>query len=366
MYTQLALPSALTYTSNTGYGNGILSVYVVNNLTVPNDTIDNNISVNVFVSAGDDFEVAQPEQFAVSRLRLTEPQSEEVISNSIRQQRFKTMKTLILPQSEEISNDEHVVPLNPGVIHKMAQGSDLVSPINHIHYGETIGSFRTMMKRYNLTEMIGAPSDSDPGSPGVLELVRPSRPITPGYTAVAGPLTYTLPGGEYVYGYMTLLNYVTYAYGGWRGSTRFFLDASTYVTPLSQHTLIVCRDNGRATPGNGSRTFGSSDSTTGMKALVDAFGRANGQNGDTLQCANINPTVSFEVPYYSNQRFTPAKVKPRYNDDFEDQADFRMLINGVQPALDTHLKLYSCAGEDFNCFFYLGPPIFYFELVIPS
>lgn len=40
--------------------NGILSVYVVNELTIPNSTIDNDISVNVFTNMCDDFEVANP------------------------------------------------------------------------------------------------------------------------------------------------------------------------------------------------------------------------------------------------------------------------------------------------------------------
>jgi len=44
------------------YGNGTLTFYVLNDLTIPNSdsTIDNDISVNVFVSAGDDFETFVP------------------------------------------------------------------------------------------------------------------------------------------------------------------------------------------------------------------------------------------------------------------------------------------------------------------
>ena len=346
--TTLALPLALPYSSNNGWGNGVLSVYVVNELTVPNSTIPNSIEVNVFVSAGDDFEVAQPEQFAVSRMRLT-PQSAEIV-----------------PQSDEMGNNDEVVPMNPGVIHTMAQGSSLTSPINHIHFGETIGSFRTMMKRYNLTEFISCNDGSLGPDAGIITILRPSRPITPGFTALAGPLTFQLGADEYVYGYMTLLNYITYAFGGWRGSTRFLLDASDVGSSARISSISVARDNGRGTPGNGYQVSLNASNQFGQQQLVNAYGRVNGQNGDLLQATTVNPTASFEVPYYSAQRFTPAKVIPNYSDEFQDQPDWRAVVLGDTMEGSMHMKLYSCAGEDYNCFFYLGPPIFYLELSPPS
>lgn len=49
-------------------GNGIISVFVVNELTTPNVTPDNDISVNVFVSMGDDFEVFNPDSESIEDL----------------------------------------------------------------------------------------------------------------------------------------------------------------------------------------------------------------------------------------------------------------------------------------------------------
>jgi hypothetical protein len=51
--------STTKYTSN-DVGNGVLSVYVVNELTTPNSTVNNDIEINMFISAGDDFEVFVP------------------------------------------------------------------------------------------------------------------------------------------------------------------------------------------------------------------------------------------------------------------------------------------------------------------
>jgi hypothetical protein len=44
-------------------GNGVVGVYVVNELTTPNSTVNNDIEINVYVSMGDDFEVAQPDDY---------------------------------------------------------------------------------------------------------------------------------------------------------------------------------------------------------------------------------------------------------------------------------------------------------------
>jgi hypothetical protein len=44
-------------------GNGVIGVYVVNELTTPNSGVNNDIQINVYVSMGDDFEVAQPDDY---------------------------------------------------------------------------------------------------------------------------------------------------------------------------------------------------------------------------------------------------------------------------------------------------------------
>lgn len=54
--------------------NGIISVYVVNELTTPNVTPDNDVQVNVFVSMGDDFEVFNPDSEIIEDLVFFEPQ----------------------------------------------------------------------------------------------------------------------------------------------------------------------------------------------------------------------------------------------------------------------------------------------------
>jgi hypothetical protein len=134
----------LGYTaSSVQYGNGTISVYVVNELTVPNTTTNNDIQVNVFVSALDDYEVSVPTEQYIQELRLTKDDA------------------LVVPQAEEYAAAESeptVVPTDPVTISTMANKIPINDPSSLIHFGEAIGSLRQLLKRYQLYEFL--PSDA--------------------------------------------------------------------------------------------------------------------------------------------------------------------------------------------------------------
>jgi len=83
-------------------GNGVLGVYVVNELTTPNSTVNNDIQVNVYVSMGDDFEVFVPDDhfqyFVFKPQSGFEPQSGEVTPES------QNTSEPSAPQQEESSS----------------------------------------------------------------------------------------------------------------------------------------------------------------------------------------------------------------------------------------------------------------------
>jgi hypothetical protein len=55
------------------YGNGTISVWVINELTTPttDPTVNNDIKINVFLAAGDDFEVFVPDATEYSKFVVT-------------------------------------------------------------------------------------------------------------------------------------------------------------------------------------------------------------------------------------------------------------------------------------------------------
>lgn len=73
-------------------GNGVVAVSILNELTTPNSTTNNDVTINVFVSMGDDFEVYVPdEHFAYFTYRpvvgvMAAQSGEEIVPDSFAQQ----------------------------------------------------------------------------------------------------------------------------------------------------------------------------------------------------------------------------------------------------------------------------------------
>lgn len=347
--------TALTYTANTlDYGNGTIAVYVVNELTVPDSTINNDISINVFISMGDDFEVAQPDGDLVSRLRLTLPQGEEVY-----------------PQALEAPPEEHERmdsrPYKPPEIASRAMTLPTDDMTNYIHFGESIRSFRTMLKRYNLHEIGPILLAQASGAHLLSTRARQSLPFEPGYAATSGTVTHTLLGGDYAYAQMTLMRYLSTAYIGWRGSVRWLYDFSTVAAVERPTTIVVGRE---ANPGanlNAEEVIGDM-ATPAVQALVHSVYRdVNGQQGCAIANLDVNPVISFEVPYYSEYRFSPAKEVVKFDGSLAlgmpyYDVKFRLNTNG----LVSQYYSWCAAGEDFNLYYFVGCPIFYFETTYPS
>jgi hypothetical protein len=123
--------STSRYTSK-GEGNGVIGVIVVNELTTPSSIVTNDIEINVFVSMGDDFEVAAPDDYF--QHFVLKPQSGEMVTEAQSTMELdapqQTMSTIIgLPPAED-------------------------SNLNKVFMGEAVVTFRTMLKRYTLWNVI--------------------------------------------------------------------------------------------------------------------------------------------------------------------------------------------------------------------
>lgn len=345
------------------YGNGTLSVYVVNELTVPNSTAPvQAINMNVFVSACDDIEFAAPTNTTISRLRLD-------TSNTI------------TPQSMEISEEQmraDSAPSNTIVENTMGVASATHEAANLVHFGERISSFRQMLKRYSLHEMpIFTPSASL--RTVVLRLRRQLFPYWGGYTsdgAVSDSILTTLSAGNYAYSYTTLLQYITSGYAGYRGGTRYLVDASAARSNTNHDgSLLVSREDNRSyEDGHPSRSVLSwtGSSITSLATLYNQFINVTGVSGIARTALSVNPTLGFEVPYYSELRFTPAKTKPSFAPfgmgEFNIPFSMWLTIfpDAGETAPESIFLVYVAGAEDFTPLFYTGPPVFYYEGSMPS
>lgn len=348
----------LTYASPISpVGNGTLAVYVVNELTVPNSTINNDIEINVFVSALDDFEVASPDFESIEKLRFTTetqtiaPQAQE---GSMTEEKLKTESE---PQS--------LVSLNT-MANQIPSTAD---PTNLIYFGEKIKSFRQLLKRFSRHRPI-------PGVEGGwfdISLIEHTFPDQPGYTASPAINRNIFPAGasNYLYGYNNWINYVTSAYGGWRGGIRVMLDCSEYVANNAGGTLVATLY--RDPDGSGMSYVAESRPALNtwigpaFAAHINDTSAGSFADGAVLQDLSVNSLICAELPYQTPYRFAPAKrlSLPAASDVFD--TSYHFYIKGNVPGSNrAYIHKHVAAAEDFTCFFFLGAPIMYLEPVAPG
>jgi hypothetical protein len=319
-------------------GNGILSVYVVNQLAVPDDTVDNDIEVNVFMSVDDNFEVAAPTSNVIGRLRVGDE---------------------LNPHAEEANASE-----STNTTRTLAMSSDITDGSTLVYFGESIPSFRQLLRRYNFSHII--PDLAAPDR--VLTTTQPAFPLYPGYrtgSAVAGRAI-GLTGGVYVYGQMTLLQYISCAFAARRGGIRYFIDASTLDTiGSSMYVSRIENDAGR-TAVVATTPLGTAVNPGGQALAVNKYLGRGGLDGAQIQSLAVNPTMSVEIPYYNSNKFEFAKEKTNVTSSTPSQTWFTTIVSGGDGAGTNRMEYFVSTGEDFGLFFYLGPPIFYFEAIAPS
>lgn len=360
--------SALGYTaSSVKYGNGTLSVYVVNELTVPNTTINNDIQVNVFVKMLDDFEVSVPTDSVIRQLRITN-NSSQVESLEMVEPVIRRDATVEATDIEPHAADQ-IEPTKDVTVDAMANKIPVNDPSSLFHFGEAVGSFRQILKRYSLLEFL------EPGSKSTIRKFlyrRPLYPMWPGY--VSSPTAYgapnsTLSAGTYNFVYMSLMRYVSSAYAAHRGGVRYLIDLSPYVNNTNQGAPgygYISRTPDWQTPLSLAETIPSSTSSTPYGDLMNKWKAT--LDGCAINCSSVNPLTSIELPYYSAYRFKPSKNRDKTvseTDVFQDSYLMHLVLKGSSNA-NEWCPVYTAAGEDYSCFWYLGPPIFYNEPNYPT
>lgn len=353
--------STVAYTSQEE-GNGVLGVYIVNELTTPNSTADNDIEINVYVSMGEDFEVFVPDKNFGKY--VFKPQS-GLESEGMAPDSFNTAE----PSAPQLSMTDKLGP--------DTQNNAL---INMVFTGESINSFRQMLKRYSRHESIYY------GIPVSGEMVRysGSRNMFPYFRGnVPSAVHETGAGAPYNYCNTLLLHWVVSAFQGWRGSIRRKVHLvgnnqdievgtnGTYTTTMwiQREPALTTDATYRETSGNEVAPV-SFDNGFERAVLNDdpLFGtlasRQTGHNGYTFADSGVNPVAEFESPFYSFTRFFPGK-RANYTDDNFVSEGYTVFIKG--PRSDTsYADVHVAIGEDFQTYFWTGLPPVYYENAPPT
>lgn len=359
--------STTQYTNIAGFGNGVIGVYVVNELTTPNSDVNNDIEVNVFVSAGDDFEVFVPDDHyqtfvakplgapALNKAKFEAQSGEEIVADS--------------QNTSELNAPEQSISTTIG---PMTGNTD---NLNKVFAGEAVRSFRCMLKRY-MTHGILCKGEPSSGEPDVddFTLCRGSFPSFPYLRgSVAGAVHETREAIPYNYCNTVLLHWVTWGFSGWRGSVRWkFLprghgDKSNQIIMAIQRSDIVAEPY-FTTRGPAPTYFSESQAAEAQVRRVQSTralntGMLSGAQGVAYSHGQINPHLEVEFPFYNFLRFLPGKREDYTGTGFQSPQPLECMQYNVQmPASETGLVASMCAaGEDFTTYFFTGLPRLYYE-----
>lgn len=334
-----------------GEGNGVFGVYIVNELTTPNSTANNDIQVNVYVSMGDDFEVAVPDN-SITDFVLS-PQSGKVADSDLTTE----------PDKPQHDYSEYVGPT-----------TDPLTNNYKVFQGEVVKSFRQLLKRYNLHSAI-SPRNASPRDIyqrcAMFPYCRGNVPNAVHSTVALAP---------YNYCNTVMLHWVTWAFSGWRGSIRYKLlpvhemdegAVSTIYVDRQPRSFVSAQWADGESVWNAYTTVSEAAHAVVSSNMYDTEWKntpPDGLFGSHFISSNVNSACEFEVPFYTWERFNPGKNSDWTGATYTTNRpveEFNVRW-GVDGGTNTRLDFHVAAGEDFQTYFFTGLPPLYFENDPPS
>jgi len=328
-YAWLTVPnltSTLPYSNTTPFAastadhNGVISVYVLNELTTPSAAFATDIAINVFVSACDDYKLSVPSSQRLSNLSYA-PQA--------------------TPQSgtfEEVDTEMKNAPSIGMAKETIAMCEPLVDSTDLVYMGESIVSLRQLLKRYNFYTTLGANVASTVS--GMYQYSLPAFPLHRGYS-LYGPSA--APLGNINPGPLTLMNYLSSAFIAYRGGTRWKILVDDILK--SATTISVDR-----VPTLGSYTGNPFTYTNDIVTTqYDFVKNINQQRVSALAGSHYTiseqPVLEFEVPFYQDRRFSSTRNLGAKGIFAADDLSFAIKARAVVGSRQTH-SLFVAGAED--------------------
>jgi hypothetical protein len=369
-------------TSFTSQMNGILSVFVVNDLTSPNSTPNNDVEINVYCSTGDDFEVAEPTDEYIRFLSpfpdleagmLLAEDSKLTAQLAGRDRTGEDERLVFEPQAEEVAlspdadlTTSEDAPMIMDSSQLVAKHLDYSDNTQAVYYGDPIVSFRQILKRYNYSMALS----TDEGSKQYHNWQMRDYPYYRGY-APSGIHRATTPVDPTPYNYCnnTLLNYLTPGFVCRRGGIRWKAHAhgwdSSTTGSLSCTRQSASRSNAwlRTELPLPTRTSGSSND----RVAASLFMLPGGACGQDVTSLTVKPTLEIESPWYDNVRFSPGKVLPSQILDYPFYGSMEWTVLGLAGSGDAPMvDLFCAAADDYMLAFFTGSPVWYLNTDVPT
>lgn len=337
--------------------NGQLRVIVLNELTSPNSTVNNDIRINVFVKGGDDIEFNQlSDKLRYSSYVPITPVAPPTAPSGMV---FQSGSMDSTGDAQEGLDKEGMSAPDNMTVKECVGASQSVDNTNDVYFGESIASIRSLLKRYTLLSIFDVPS---PGSVESVTLSRTADYNFPRYRGAApdGSAVSTTPGVNVNVVPTTILTYITPCFMGYRGGMRRKYICSSGNVPANSITARVIRTTEITTPGYVTTAQNYGTNTAGNASIfTDAL--MAGYTGVEHVGVDIQPALEVELPHYSNLRFFHTKnIKTPSSADYGRlRHQFETLASQNSPSQNSYVMAYGSVAEDFQLFLFQGQPPLY-------
>jgi hypothetical protein len=352
-------------TDQAEYSNGQLRIYVLNELTGPDEDLTNSVRILTFISGAEDYEVAVPDDYMIKRTAFGGSFEHTTMSvNGAWSQSGIIVDTS--SQSGILNNTKTALASKPG-----HAGSEMLEPIGEpsktdalslVYHGETFDSFRDMFKRYNLSGVFVQNNTTNfLGRSARYRLYLPNFPMYNGRAETNGMYQQYRGGALYAVNYniagRTLLNWITPAYAARRGGIRYKYMLGHYANS-NPTAMVVSRSGTTNIPSFGSSMI-SLDSSVSSHHGVYSQVQETGHNGSAFTSRGV-PVLEVELPYYSDKKFEDA-LSIVTADQYEQTHKLDIYIGTVQEGGNIECFQYVATGEDFNLTWYVNAPSFFVQ-----
>lgn len=331
--------------ASTPMSNGALHVYVLNELATPAIT-PASVKVQVWISGGDDFCLAQP----------TAEESLQKVSVFAPQAVFEAQAEM--QENMVTSLDSSNAPVSPDSVPSFAtKGGDESTYL--VYMGEKIASFRDLLKRYHFhsTYMINTDAVSAIGIRNYRIINFPAyRGYDPrGPHAAVKQLNFN-ESAPYNFCTETLMNYLAPAYLARRGSIRrkYVVNNMAPSTNLS----VQRHDNPSQSGVQFLSTADPGINNGGFQRAHVTSGYVSGA-GAALATTNGQSSLEVEFPYYSDRRFSPARDLQKNTGRDDYCHELAGLATSETDASQVAALTYVAAGEDFSLSFFVAAPVMF-------
>jgi hypothetical protein len=321
-YTEVMFsPSPLQTSGSTdAVNNGLITIYVLNDLTTPtfDETLNNDIHVVCYVRAGDDFQVAVPTNIANFSTVVPQAGIEMPFSNSL-----------------EVADD-----VGSG-LRSESHSHEMIPMGNKLYMGETITSFRNLVKRDNYYSTIVLQPDNQ----GYV-YTHPAQPYFPNMLNGFPGTGATANDCD-----MTMVNYVKLAFSGYKGGIRWkILNCGTV-----KGMVMAMRDYIYSGSSWDVDVFGYTNAAAWRDSIRTLIG-THVMCGSTFNHTNINPLLEFEVPYQTTNKFQIVQTTSPITSTFklEEPVFIYGFVRDGLSSVNSHTYMFVSAAEDFTCYFFLG------------